>query len=199
MHIPEVKRAIILQERGTILSLLSVQEGRIEKCVNQRSATSRFLYRGSILTYQNSRHFFAGREIIENVELELCSTQLASKNIYLLHQVLELCHFFIPLGSQACTTFYFLLELFENYYRCTHSPFYVKRVLCKLFVLLGIYPEEVEIQFFAHKIYEMPIDNLLAAPLELKSEELMNKWLAWCIEMHPKGKFFKAMPLLLKK
>lgn len=192
-------RAFILEKRGNILSLLSLEEGRIEKILKNNFSKAPFLFPGSIIAYQNSSEFFSGREIIESSELELCATQLASHNIYLLHQVIELCYFFIPLGSQPCTIFSFLLELFKRYYQFTHSLFFTKKALCKLFSLLGIFPEEIEIQLFAYKLQETPIDNLLSTPLKLETEVLMNKWLAWCIEMHPKRNFFKAMPLLLKK
>ena len=72
-------------------------------------------------------------------------------------------------------------------------------ILCKLLALLGIYPDEKSIHTLAYELRIMPIDKLLDAPLELNSEELMSRWLFWCMEIHPKGKFFKALPFLLEK
>ncbi len=188
--------ALVLRYGGAGLSLLSLQEGRVEK----RWFTPRHrapLHRGSLVSYFSDKR--QGHiETLEQLDLELCATELGFKDIYLLHYILEACHNFIPIGSEAQHLFYFLVELFHHFQSfptCAQK----KRVLCKLFALLGIYPEHEMIHAMANHLREMPIDKLLEAPLELDSEELMGIWLSWCIEMHPKGKFFKAMPLLLEK
>lgn len=197
MHVPELCRGFILNQHGSVFSLLSLQEGRIEKIIDMKKE-GLSLYRGSFITYQTTRKNFSNRFFIANIQLDLCATQLAGHDIYLLHAIIEFCYFFIPLGSHATQIFYFLLELFEHYYTSFYSFALIKKILCKLFIFLGIYPEEAAIQVFAQQIEKMPIDNLLTTSLQLECDELINKWLAWCIDMHPKKKFFKAMPLLLK-
>lgn len=188
--------ALVLRYGGAGLSLLSLQEGRVEK----RWFTPRHrapLHRGSLISYfSESRQ--GQVETLEQLDLELCATELGFKDIYLLHYILEVCHNFIPLGSDAQHSFYFLVNLFHQF-QAFPTDTQKKLVLCKLFALLGIYPDHQSIYSLASYLREMPIDKLLEASLELDSEELMSTWLSWCIEMHPKGKFFKAMPLLLEK
>ena len=189
--------ALVLQSSGSALSLLSPQEGRVEKRWFKPFHRGP-LHRGSLISYSSEKKQGQRVEIIERLDLEQCATQLAFQDIHLLHYVLELCHYFIPLGSEAEQLFYFLIELFQ-YFRSFPTSVQKKIVLCKLFALLGVCPDEVSVQILANKLRAMPIDKLLEAPLELNSEELISRWLFWCIEMHPKGKFFKAMPLLLEK
>jgi len=189
--------ALVLRYGGAGLSLLSLQEGRVEK----RWFKPRYrgpLHRGSLVSYVSDRKIGQQVETLEHVDIELCATQLGFQDIYLLHYILEVCHNFIPLGSEAEQLFHFLVELFPRF---TFFPTagQKKKVLCRLFALLGIYPDSPGIHSIVYQLRDMPIDNLLQPHLELDSEELMGTWLSWCVEMHPKGKFFKAMPFLLEK
>jgi hypothetical protein len=188
---------LVLRSSGSVLSLLSPQEGRVEKKWFKPFHRGP-LHRGSLISYISEKKQGQKVEILEYLDLEQCATQLAFQDIYLLHYILELCHYFIPLGSDAEQPFYFLVELFQCF-RSFLTSVQKKMILCKLLALLGIYPEDMSIHRLANDLRKMPIDNLLAAPLELDSEELMSRWLFWCIEIHPKGKFFKALPFLLEK
>lgn len=188
---------LVLRSSGSILSLLSPQEGRVEKKWFKPFHCGP-LHRGSLISYNNEISYRQQVQVIEHLDLERCATKLAFQDIYLLHYILELCHNFIPIGSEAQQPFYFLVELFENFGEFSTSA-QKKIVLCKLLALLGVCPDEGAVQKIANDLRKMPIDKLLDAPLELDSEELMSAWLSWCIEIHPQGKFFKAMPLLLEK
>jgi hypothetical protein len=188
---------LVLRSSGSALSILSPQEGRVEKRWFKPLCRGP-LHRGSLISYISEKKQGQRVEIIEHLDLERCATQLAFQDIYLLHYILELCHYFVPIGSEAKEPFYFLVELFQQF-STFPSPIQKKIVLCKLLALLGVCPDEASVQIIANELRKMPIDKLLQAPLELNSEELISRWLFWCIEMHPKGKFFKAMPLLLEK
>ncbi len=185
---------LVLRSSGSALSILSPQEGRVEKRWFKPFHWGP-LHRGSIISYFSEKKHGQLVEIIEYLDLEQCATQLAFQDIYLLHYILELCHYFIPVGSEAEQPFYFLVELFQQFNKFS-TPLQKKIVLCKILALLGVCPDEVSVQAIANKLRIMPIDKLLSEHLELDSEELISRWLFWCREMHPKGKFFKAMPLL---
>lgn len=188
---------LVLRSSGSALSLLSPQEGRVEKKWFKPFHRGP-LHRGSLVSYISEKKQGQKIEIIEYLDLEQCATQLAFQDIYLLHYILELCHYFIPLGSEAEQPFYFLVELFQSF--CAFlTPVQKKMILCKLLALLGVYPDDASLYRLANDLRRMPIDKLLDAPLELNSEELMSRWLFWCIEIHPKGKFFKALPFLFEK
>jgi hypothetical protein len=188
---------LVLRASGSSLSILSPQEGRVEKRWFKPFHRGP-LHRGSLISYISEKKQGQRVEIIEHLDLEQCATQLAFQDIYLLHYILEVCHYFIPIGSEADQPFYFLVELFQRF-RAFPTVLQKKIVLCKLLALLGVCPDEAAVQTIANRLRTMPIDKLLEAPLELSSEELISRWLFWCMEMHPKGKFFKAMPLLLEK
>ncbi len=187
---------LVLRYSGGVISLLSPQEGRVEKRWYKPKHGS--LHRGSLISYLKQNHRSYEKPLIQALELEVCATQLAFHDIYLLHYLLEVCYYYIPVGSEARCSFYFLVELFSRFHAFP-LPMQKKSVLCKLFALLGICPDDSTVQLLANRLRQMPIDNLVDGTLELNAEELMNRWLAWCMEMHPKGKFFKAMPLLLEK
>lgn len=186
---------LVLRSWAGKLSLLSPQEGRVEKkwyAPKHRSP----VHRGSVVSY--SVQSYNSPLLLEQLDLEQCATQIAFQDIYLLHYLLEVCYFFIPIGSEATHSYYYLITLFTQFHAFPDLA-HKKSVVCKLFALLGVLPDDLAIQDLAYRLRQMPIDNLVAATLELNTEELMNRWLAWCMEMHPKGKFFKAMPLLLEK
>ncbi len=189
---------LVLRYSGNgTLSILSPQEGRIEKRWFKPVYRGP-LHRGSVISYVSEKKPGQQVEIIEHLDLEICATTLGLQDIYLLHYILELCYNFIPIGSEAKQLFYFLIELFQQF--CPSlTPVQKKIVLCKLFALLGVCPDEASVQIIANELRKMPIDKLLDTPLELDSEKLISRWLIWCIEIHPKGKFFKALPLLLEK
>ena len=194
---PLVFTGLVLRSWSGTISLFSQQEGRIERNwyrVGHRAQ----LHRGSFISYTHQEGFSCNQRMLVNVELERCGTVWAVQDIYFFHALLEVCYYFIPIGSEAQQAYSFLVDLLNNFHVFSLSG-HKKMVLCKFFTLVGIYPDDLQVQHLATSLLKMPIDNLVNTILELNSEELMNQWLSWCIEVHPKGKFFKAIPFLLEK
>ncbi len=188
---------LVLYYQGKTLSLLSPEEGRVEKIWYTGRGQSP-LHRGSFVSYYADCSVSSQKTPLERVELEKSATLVGMQDIYLLHAVLEVCCHFIPVGSEAKTVFYFLQELFETF---DSFPSFAekKNVICKLLAMLGIYPDDAQLYGLVHELVSMPIDNLIQGTIHLKSEKLMNQWLAWCQQVHPKRTFFKALPYLIEK
>ncbi len=197
MSEPLVFNGLVLRSWSGTVSLFSQQEGRIERKWYQVGHRAP-LHRGSFISYTLQAGVARTQNLLMNVELERCGTLWAIQDMYLFHALLEACYYFIPLGSDAQQAYTFLMDLFDRFHFFSLAV-QKKMVLCKFFTLLGMYPDDVRVHHLAAALLKMPIDNLVDTILELNTEELMNQWLSWCIEVHPKGKFFKAMPLLLEK
>ncbi len=188
---------LVLHYGGRALSLLSPEEGRVEK-IWYTGRNQSPLHPGSFISYYADCSVTSSRTPLEKLDLEKSASHLGVQDIYLLHALLEVCYYFIPVGSEAKDAFYFLHELFEKF-SFFPLPAQKRQVVCKLLALLAVYPDESAMYALVHDLTSMPIDNLIKGPIDLKSEKRMNIWLAWCQQVHPKGAFFKALPYLVEK
>lgn len=151
---------------------------------------------GSLVSYtqedQRGEH-----KKIESLSVDYVPLFCARRDIMFLHAFLEICIFFIPEGSGGSFFYTFLISIYKHFSRFD-SLYLQKRVLCKTLSHLGVYPEQRQFHSYTHILLEVPIDNLATTDLQLMKEDVFDQWLLWCIDSHPQGKWFKAMPLLLK-
>lgn len=193
-------QGLLLQSKGAYLSLLSLQEGRIEKTW----FPSQFhppLHRGSFISYSTSQTPSL-KKSIEQVSLELSVLSLPECDIYLLHALIELCLYCIPIGSEGQKIFYYMERIIRGTSILSQqsvAPLYKKQLLCTLLALVGLYPENAAIHALVIQVMHSPIDNLLQGAIHLNSEKLMNQWLSWCLQAHPQRAVFKALPFFVEK
>jgi hypothetical protein len=121
---------------------------------------------------------------------------LAQNDILFFHHVLELCYYFIPEGIPVEDVFLIV----ESLYVLEHSRFttrFKKLLLMKLFVALGMYPEERAFQkpYFC-RLASVSIDILVELDLDLKIERELDAWLRACITLHPHNEKFKTIRFL---
>lgn len=135
---------------------------------------------------------------IADIRLLEMPLDAARHNILFLHHTLELCEQFVPIGSYIPGLF----ELVEILYRFPQSLCTIvgKRVfLCKLFTVLGIYPEGAQfhdVQF--HRVAGLSIDSFLQHEnIGLFCEKQLRQWLMHCIATHPYVKNFKTVHFLV--
>jgi len=186
---------IVLRHLDKRVSLLSRGSGRID-VLRFSSHGPSILSCGALISYswkQGNR----GWKILQNDSLEYLPLVLARHDIYFLHYLLELCYFFIPVGSGGHTIFLLLKQVYQNF-QAFEQLKDKKIVICKFLAHLGVCPEDPTIQSYTQIFLEVPIDNIGITNLELVLEDVLDEWLAWCIYSHPHGKWFKAMPSLIK-
>lgn len=154
---------------------------------------------GTQITFFTARAFesqvvFTTRIICVNANL-----RALEQHLYWLHHLLEICYFFIPLGS-SCPDVFQLIEY--CFALCEQSSlfgsnFFVVKKLClvRLFILLGFYPEQ---ELFLGT--EVSLDSLNVQKVRSLHEDeatamvqAIDKWLFACLQEHPHVMHFKTM------
>lgn len=187
--------AIILTTRGKKVSLLSATKGRCDALLYYASA-ARTTNQGTLISYGEYDQK-DGLYILKNPILKDLPLAWARHDIYLLHCLLELCYYFVPFGGEGEKPFCFLKNLYVQNVFFLHQKMR-KMVVCKLLSLLGVCPEATKFRPVLLLLSQLAIDNLVAADLELVCEDVLNEWISWCVEEHPYGRWFKAVPFFLK-
>lgn len=187
---------IVLFYKGRNISVLEPNRGRIDAFLYTSLFSKTRVQTGSIITYHAIRDKYQ-KTVLQDIEIEHVPLGWGRHDIYFLHYMLETCYYFIPEGAGCDATFSFFISVFKKF-SSFETSLHKKRVICKLFSQLGIYPHDPVIQACVEQFLKNPIDNLMQADLQLANEDLLNQWILWCIKMHPQGKWFKAMPTLLK-
>jgi hypothetical protein len=124
-----------------------------------------------------------------------CIAQVA--DLLLLHRTLEICSCCMPIGSSSPGVFEHIQALYDSSRAVWLRPAVVKKIfLCKLFILLGFYPQEKKFQnkFFQNLATES-LDNLLPFSVSMMQEEDVEEWLRSCIAMNTQEQRFKTRAL----
>ena len=121
-----------------------------------------------------------------------CISQVA--DLLLLHRALEICSHCMPIGSSTPGVFEHMQCLYDDSVFSQLRTSMVKKIfLCKLFALLGFYPQEKKFQNpFFHKLATESLDNLRAFTVSMMQEKDIEEWLQSCITMHTQEQKFKT-------
>jgi len=189
---------LLLRYNGRRASLLSKQKGRVDLLLFA-SQTKQPLSPGALVSYYEKKKPTVSytMAIADDVQTEYMPLLWARQDIYFLHYLLEVCYYFLPEGSGGSSFFALLKQVYQNFSLFKDEKD-KKGLLCKLFSHLGVCPEYESFQEAAHQLLLFPIDNTLTTNLQLISEEIYDQWIMWCVASHPYGKWFKAMPSLIK-
>ncbi len=190
----ERDEAIVLRVRGNRYALLAKGAGRFDAMYFARKQPVS-LSPGTAISFFGKRSSYSLLSLSE-VVVEDVPMVWGRQDIYLLHYLLEVCYFFIPAGSggrSLCKLFYELYQSFHDF----SDIFHKKLVVCKFLAHLGIVPDQEPFHNLAHLLLQTPVDNKSIPDLKLIPKEDVDTWLSWCIDFHPQGKWFKALPLLL--
>lgn len=133
-------------------------------------------------------------QFIDNINIINDPFLLAQNDLLFFHHILELCYYFIPMGISCDDLFDFIKFLF-------FSPQKLKTVksqkilLCRFFLLLGMYPECKTSPKFNY-LMSIPIDIVDNELIDLENEKELNLWIIKCINIHPYAKSFKTINFL---
>lgn len=135
---------------------------------------------------------------MQQIELVQMPLLMAQEDILFLHHVLELCYYFIPNGSQATSVFNLMLMMYTP--ELWMKNVILKKIyLCKLFALLGVYPDEEVLKKPSYvRLATKPFAAMLDQEFLPDDENEIDDWLRMCILSHPiagrfKTNYFKDM------
>lgn len=171
------------------IALLDQKMGRI----NARVFNQSFI-EGAIIEYSFETKY--GVIAIEQSEYLYIPLQWGIVDILFLHHVLEVCYHFIPLESCAEGIFDLLCMLFKNE-QLEWAVSAKKFFLCKLFLLVGMYPQTDFIKTkIARMLLYISIEDMIQLKIEKDEQLLMDQWLMHCIAKHHLGFDFKTIGFL---
>ena len=133
--------------------------------------------------------------ILYNTRIVLMPVIINQDDLLFLHQVLELCHYFMPEEMPEEDIFSLLIYLYDNM-NLFNDPFSKKIYITKLLLMFGIYPEKPYIEkTYWQDMLQQPISLLLRIKSSKEVEEFFIVWIRSCIQMHPLSHTFKAIKL----
>lgn len=155
---------------------------RDQKVINRLRA-------GSIVAYQNSTN----NKMIElcNVDIMHMPLELARNDIYFIHQMLELCYFFLPEVCAVPSIFDLLFFLLNSVDRVQYS-YNKNMIVVRFFIYLGIYPQDEVLEKSIQLLLEQPLDTC-ASYINQQDNEAIDQWIRWCIVTHPLRHHFKTL------
>lgn len=176
------------------LSLLDEHQGKMNVFVTSGWKNIKNLQPGMIIVYtvRTLSHSF----VLEAVDIQAMPFFFARNDIFFLHHLLELCYYFLPIGSSAERIFYLLYECIEvqhNFWQ----PLHKKVFLWKFFALLGMYPEDMDIERnFFYCLIQKSVIEIVEMKIDDKMIKIFDTWLWQCITSHPQQARFKTIDLL---
>ena len=173
--------------KRNMLVLLDETMGRINVVANCDALSA-----GTLLEYRIVQK--RNRLMIEHLELLSMPLVLARHNLLFVHHLLEVCYHFILEGSRAPSV-YHLLRYVLN--RSEFNRMQQKNILCMLYTLLGIYPEQIPFfTAYASALEQEPLSAIIDKKINRKIEKYIAKWLYQCIQMHAQATNFKTIHFL---
>lgn len=149
---------------------------------------------GALITYfkREQEHI----SFIHNIDIVDMPLALAHEDIVFVHHVLELCYYFIPMGSYASQVFVALLRFYE-YPIVLSTPIMKKIFVVQLFFLLGVYPDSQRLRSAGiNQLISTSIDIWARQSIDLRIEQELDEWLMYCVKTHPRAEYFKTINFL---
>ncbi len=188
--------AIVVRQLGTPhkIALLDHAAGRVDGIVS-----SPLVRVGSMIEYVVDRNRGA-LCYIKWFSVVGMPLSIAKLDILFWHHVLEICYYFVPVGSFT----YQLFELLEFLYTvdvgmcwCMRSK---KLYLFKLLVLIGVYTRlpRLPVEQIQH-LQALPLHMIANEVIDDQSEKMLDEWLRLCVYEHPAIRKFTTTHFLLSE
>jgi len=175
------------------VALFDKKEGRLDAVVRKP------LLVGSLIDYTIEKRQGA-LVYLDNYALIDLPFQLAREDLLFWHHVLELCYYFVPVGSYTDHLF----ELCSVLYTTDATPYRFARVkkiyLFKLLTTIGLYPRLPELSLATmHHFMALDLHAMAHESINDEHEQLLDRWLRLCITQHPAVAQFKTINYLIAK
>lgn len=135
---------------------------------------------GTVLAYTMAsadQRFF-----IKNLTILDIPINLAKNNILFFHHIIELCYSFIPEGVTSERIYDLLLFVFSQEAISKQKK---KRILCILYVLLGLYvDDESPYNAYVYELAREPFDAMIDKDVDGNIEKIISRWLYQCIMIY---------------
>lgn len=192
----ERTRAIVLQgtmpEQRHTIALIDERIGRMNVL-----AYNKHLPSGTLIRYSTQQRRY-GLPVLEGASIEQMPLHIARDDILFLHHILELCYYFIPLGS--CTSGIFDLLQFLYSTECALWNDAVKKFYAfRLLTAIGQYSVQPAIhQEHYHQLCALSVDELAESCLVIEYQQAIEQWLHHCVYEHPYICQFKTAHFLTR-
>ena len=183
MHSGIIIRCALPTKRKTLL--LSREVGLHELCIIKNTV----FMQGSLIAYTMREQ--RGTPLLSHAELLAVPERWVGDDILFLHQVLELVMFFVPASSNPQGLFGHMMLLFKEL-SINPTEWYKKIFLCRMFSLLGVYPDNAEeYDKLTLSLLSGPLEHMMQAHQRLEQHTL-NAWVQGCVNSHPRRHEFKT-------
>jgi len=182
----------VSKEHRSFLSIIDKDNGKFSATASRSDIS-----RGSLISYslnqRGTKSYITSIDVLDLPEIE------NEHDLLFFHQVLEIVYYFIPFGKSVPDIFYLLLYLYSSIERI-NSDALKKMFLFKLFAHLGFYPEEKRKYYSLFTTIRMGnIDDIICRKVDLSLERKLDRWLDYCISLHPCTKYFNAISMFMSR
>jgi hypothetical protein len=134
---------------------------------------------------------------LHGVEMVHVPFLIAHDDIVFLHHILEVCHYFIPVGSCIPSVFDLVQFLYTTYADGLSS--YAKKLFVgKLLTAIGLYPQDKKFQRSSiYALLGIPLRDIQGKKAHDEQEEMeLEQWLKSCLAIHPLMNKFNTLCFL---
>jgi len=125
---------------------------------------------------------------------------LGRHDILFWHHILELCFYFVPIGSYTSQLFELCTFLYTVDITTCWSSQSKKLYLFKLLTTIGVYPRLPQLSAATlHHFIQLPITAIMHEAIDSQHEKKLDEWLRVCVSDHPAVAQFKTIHYLLGK
>lgn len=189
------RTAIVLKQLPSIhrVAILDRHAGRLDAIVRKRAHV------GSMIEYKVERAhdttvFVSHYQIID------MPFELARDDVLFWHHVLELCYYFVPLGSYTPKLFELCAFLYTVDTSACWQVQSKKLFLFKLLTTIGLYPQLQRLSLEKmHYFMALNISDIMTEVIDTQHEEILDEWLRVCIGEHPAVAKFNTIHYLIAK
>ncbi len=166
--------------RSFKLALFDQEWGHIQAIIYRKGILEHIMH-GSIITYSGVQR--QSIFVLEGVELIDAPFKWALYDLVFFHSLLEIIYYFAPPHAYISHLFAFMIRIYTTTDITEKEK---KIVLCQLFALLGVYPEDASITFPTLFLLISSSSNImLNKSLDMVSLNELDNWIKQCIAMHP--------------
>lgn len=178
-HFPKKRTITVLEKEGGMQHYVSQTE---DICA------------GTLIQYQVTHGLaIPVMRAMEKIALPLMR---ARQDILFFHHILELCYYFVPIGSHMPEVYY-LIEPVMMHEHTLITIAEKKLFLITLFRAFGITPEQEKTHAALYRYqHRESVDTLGHNSLELDVEHIVDAWLLECLSLHPYADQFKTVHFL---